>query len=141
MITNRTLRALLMSAANAALLGLAPGLGCSAWAANPAAARPPSASSGMPGEQRALDEIAQARAAAQHRQARNTVEQTERAETALLNLQQLHPDTRFDRALKQLDSARAAIGRGDTRAADAQLAAATGDLGVASGSSLPPANR
>jgi hypothetical protein len=86
----------------------------------------------------ALDAVAQARMALKYRQPGNALEQIERAERALLNLQQIHPDPHIDDALKQLHEARAALNANDMLTVDQRLSAASRDLEVAFASTTVP---
>jgi hypothetical protein len=87
---------LLMSVAVGAIVGLCAVPGGPGWAADPAAAYAPAAPGNMSNQNTALDAVAQARMALKHRQPGNALEQIERAERALLNLQQIHPDPHLD---------------------------------------------
>src|SRR5437773_5973893 len=88
MIIAPTRPTLLTSIAFVALVGVLAIPSGSGWAADPAMT-PYAASnpSGMSNQNTALDAVAQARMALKHRQARNALEQIERAERALLNIQ------------------------------------------------------
>jgi hypothetical protein len=98
----------------------------------------PAAPGNMSNQNTALDAVAQARMALKHRQASNALEQIERAERALLNLQQIHPDPHIDDALKQLREARAALNANDMLTVDQRLSAASQDLAVAFASTTVP---
>jgi sporulation protein YlmC with PRC-barrel domain len=133
--TSRTLltRTLLTQAASGVLVGLALTFAGSTWVPASAASQPQSSpsrsqSGGQSDRQDVLDAIMQAHAAAQQRQGPQTVNRIERAQVALLNLRQLHPDPRLDQALAMLDQARDATRRNDLRAADEHLLAAANDL-------------
>jgi sporulation protein YlmC with PRC-barrel domain len=149
MTTATTVRTVLASTAIGALIGVVPVPAQFACAANPGAPNQPSAStsSGMTDEQTVIDALAQAHAAAQRRQSRKALDEIERAEASLLNLEQLQADPRIEQTLRQLDAARVAINQKDLRTADRQLAQAAHELlvaaaamppGVAAGSSTPP---
>ena len=112
---------LLMSIAFGAIVGICAVPGGSGWAADPVTAYAP-APGNMSNQNTALDAVAQARMALKHRQAGNALEQIERAERALLNLQQIHPDPHLDDALKQLAAARAALDANDTATVEQRLA-------------------
>jgi len=101
----------------------------SGWAADPATvAYAPANPSGMSNQNTALDSVAQARMALKHRQARDALEQIERAERALLNIRQIHQDSRIDDALQRLAMARAALNANDMATVDQQLAAVSEGL-------------
>jgi hypothetical protein len=123
---------LLMSIAVGAIVGLCAVPGGPGWAADPATAYAPAAPGNMSNQNTALDAVAQARMALRHRQPGNALEQIERAERALLNLQQIYPDPHLDDALKQLAAARAALDANDTATVEQRLAAAPQDLAAAS---------
>ena len=92
----------------------------------------------MSNQNTALGAVAQARMALKHRQPGNAREQIERAERALLNLQQIHPDPHLDDALKQLAAARAALDANDTATVEQRLAGASQDLEVTFASTTVP---
>ena len=132
---------LLMSVAVGAIVGLCAVPGGPGWAADPATAYAPAAAGNMSNQNTALDAVAQARMALKHRQPGNAREQIERAERALLNLQQIHPDPHLDDALKQLAAARAALDANDTVTVEQRLAAASQDLEVAFASTTVPGTK
>jgi sporulation protein YlmC with PRC-barrel domain len=118
------------TALNAATLGTLVGLTLvpdePGWAAEPrvsesAAAQPSPAT--LSTQKTALDALAQAHRAAQRRDAQSAFDQIERAETALLNLEQTRHDPRLEQALLRLDLARTAITHKDMKVADEQLGA------------------
>jgi hypothetical protein len=129
---------LLTTIAFGALVGFCALPGGSVWAADLATAYTPAAPGNMSNQNTALDAVAQARMALKHRQSGNALEQIERAERALLNLQQIHRDPHIDDALKHLDAARTALNANDTVTVDQQLAAASQDLEVAFASTTVP---
>src|SRR5205807_9992 len=94
MIPNRP--SLLTTVAFGALAGLGAVPGSSGCAADLPTAYTPAAPGSMSNQNTALDAVAQARMALKHRQPRNALEQIERAERALLNLQQIHGDPNID---------------------------------------------
>jgi TolA-binding protein len=109
-------------------------MGSTALAAPPARSTAPSAAATAPsgsGESTALEAIADAQAATQRGQTRRAIDRIERAEIALLNLQQAQPDPHLESALERLDSARTAVKRKQTREADRELADAAQVLSVA----------
>jgi hypothetical protein len=130
---------LLTSIALVALVGVSAIPSGFGWAADPAMT-PYAASnpSGMSNQNTALDAVAQARMALKHRQARNALEQIERAERALLNIQQLHQDARITDALQRLTMARAALDANDMATVDQQLAAANQELATTFASAPAP---
>jgi hypothetical protein len=139
MTTALTRPILLATVAFGALVGVSAIPSGSGWAANPtmmAYAR--SNPSGMSTQNTALDAVAQARMALKHREAGNALEQIERTERALLNIQQIHPDSRIDDALKRLDVARAALNASDMATADQQLAAVSQELATTFASTMAP---
>jgi hypothetical protein len=79
----------------------------------------------------ALDAVAQASIALQHKQGRNALEQVERAEVALLNLEESRRDPHLTDALRHVEAARAAVNANDLGAAEQQLAAVSQDLTMA----------
>jgi hypothetical protein len=129
---------LLMSIAVCAIVGLCAVPGGPGWAADPATAYAPAAPGNMSNQNTALDAVAQARMALKHRQPGNALEQIERAERALLNLQQIHTDPHLDDALKQLAAARAALDANDTATVEQRLAGASQDLELAFASTTVP---
>ncbi|MGC1885230.1 MAG: PRC-barrel domain-containing protein [Stellaceae bacterium] len=129
---------LLMSVAVGAIVGLCAVPGGPGWAADPATAYALAAPGNMSNQNTALDAVAQARMALKHRQPGNAREQIERAERALLNLQQIHPDPHLDDALKQLAAARAALDANDAATVEQRLAGASQDLEVAFASTTVP---
>jgi hypothetical protein len=111
----------------------------SGWAADPATvAYAPANPSGMSNQNTALDSVAQARMALKHRQARDALEQIERAERALLNIRQIHQDSRIDDALQRLAMARAALNANDMATVDQQLAAVSEELATTFASAAAP---
>jgi hypothetical protein len=109
-------------------------MGSSAIAAPPARAAAPNAAATAPsssGESTALKAISEAQAATQRGQARKAIDRIERAETALLNLEQARPDPHIEDALARLDSARTAVKRQQPREANRELADAAQVLSVA----------
>ena len=128
---------LLTTVAFSALVALCAVPAGSAWAADVPAAYAPAASN-MSNQNTALDALAQARMALQHRKKNDALEQIERAERAVLNLQQIHRDPHLDDALKRLDTARTALNANDTATVDQQLTAASRDLEVAFASTTAP---
>jgi sporulation protein YlmC with PRC-barrel domain len=133
MTTPSSLRHQLMVSALGALIGLAPVVAAPACVAGPTSspASPAPAASDRMGEERAIKAVARSREAVQHRRFRQALEEIERAETALLNLDQVERDVHVDAALRRLDLARVAIEGKDLRRADQQLAEAAADLSVA----------
>jgi hypothetical protein len=129
---------LLMSIAVGAIVGLCAVPGGPGWAADPATAYAPAAPGNMSNQNTALDAVAQARMALRHRQPGNALEQIERAERALLNLQQIYPDPHLDDALKQLAAARAALDANDAATVEQRLAGASQDLEVAFAATTVP---
>jgi hypothetical protein len=128
---------LLTTVAFGALVTLCAVPAGSASAADVPAAYAPAASN-MSNQNTALDALAQARMALQHRKKNDALEQIERAERALLNLQQIHRDPHLDDALKRLDTARTALNANDTATVDQQLTAASRELEVAFASTTAP---
>jgi len=139
-MTNASTRSLLWaSVAIGALAGVSAILDGSGRAADPAAvAYAPANSAGMSNQNTALDSVAQARMALKHPQARDALEQIERAERALLNIQQIHPDSRIDDALQRLTMARAALNANDMATVDQQLAAVSEELATTFASATAP---
>jgi sporulation protein YlmC with PRC-barrel domain len=82
-------------------------------------------------ERTAIGDIGRARYGAQNRKPKETLEQIERAETALLNIAQADRDPHIDTALEHMAAARASVEHNNLRSAEAELAAATRDLTVA----------
>jgi hypothetical protein len=128
---------LLTTVAFGALVALCAVPAGSAGAADVPAAYAPAASA-MSNQNTAMDALAQARMALQHRKKNDAVEQIERAERALLNLQQVHRDPHLDDALKRLQTARTALNTNDAATVDQQLMAASRDLEVAFASTTAP---
>jgi hypothetical protein len=117
------------SIAFGALVGISAIPSGSGWAADPTTATDaPANPSGMSNQNTALDAVAQARMALKYRQARNALEQIERAERALLNIQQIHQDSHIADALQRLAMARAALDASDMVTVDQQLAAVSQEL-------------
>jgi hypothetical protein len=129
-MTNASTRSLLWaSVAIGALAGVLAIPSGSGRAADPGAvAYAPANPAGMSNQNTALDSVAQARMALKHRQARDALEQIERTERALLNIQQIHQDSRIDDALQRLMMARAALNANDMATVDQQLAAVSEEL-------------
>jgi sporulation protein YlmC with PRC-barrel domain len=125
---------LLTSVALAALVGLTALPGAPVWAAAPAMGQVESMSTN---QNAALDAIARANIAMQHRDLTKALDQIERAEVALLNLDELHRDPRLTDALRHVEAARAALNANDSGTAEQQLAAVSQDLNVAFVSAMP----
>ena len=114
------------------LLGSASVPAGNLWAAESSSTPGASASQKNAAHDRtALNAIGQARYFAQNHRARDLVDRIERAETALLNVEQIGRDSHIDAALQHLDAARALASSNDLRAAEAELAAATADVAIA----------
>jgi sporulation protein YlmC with PRC-barrel domain len=129
---------LLTTVAFTALVGLTAIPGAPAYAAAPSTVQPSEAS--RPTYQNdALDAVAQARIALQHRQGAKALDQIERAEIALLNLTEIDHEPNLTDALHRVQAARAALNHNDTTTVEQQLAAVSQDLTTAFASRMPPA--
>ncbi len=85
-----------------------------------------------------LDAIAQAKIALAHRDTRRASDQVERAEVALLNLEELHHNPDLMAALRRVEAARQILEQGgDLSTAGQQLAEATADLNIAFALGIP----
>ena len=119
---------LLTSVALAALVGLTAIPGTSVWAAASATGQVES----TPANQNtALEAIARARIALMHRDATKALDQIERSEVALLNLDEIHRNPHLTDALRHVEATRAALNNNDLGMVEQQLAAVSQDLNVA----------
>jgi PRC-barrel domain len=122
---------LLTTVAFGALLGLTAIPDTSALAAAQPVVQSPSEASRPTYQNTALDAVAQAGIALQHQQGRKALDQVERAEVALLNLEEIKRDPHLTDALRHVEAARAAVNANDLAAAEQQLAAVSQDLTIA----------
>jgi sporulation protein YlmC with PRC-barrel domain len=123
----RDVRRLLTTAALGGLIAVAPSFGSSVRSADPPSYMQSPANS-LALQQSALAALAEAYKAARRGDGHVALDQIERAETALLNLEQIQADPRIEHNLLRLDLARSAIGRKDNRVADELLASAAHSL-------------
>ncbi len=129
---------LLTTVAFGALLGLTAIPDTPALAAAQPVVQSPSEASRPTYQNTALDAVAQARIALQHQQGRKALDQVERAEVALLNLEEIKRDPHLTDALRHVEAARAAVNGNDLAAAEHQLAAVSQDLTVAFAPKMAP---
>ena len=129
---------LLTTAAFSALLGLPAIPNTPALAATQPVVQSPSEANRPTYRNTALDAVAQARIALQHQQGRNALDQVERAEVALLNLEEIKRDPHLLDALRHVEAARAAVNVNDFGTAEQHLAAVSQDLTVAFAPKMAP---
>src|SRR5207237_1717808 len=122
---------LLTTAAFSALLGLPTISNTPALAATQPMVQSSSEANRPTYQNTALDAVAQARIALQHQQGRNALDRVERAEVALLNLEEIKRDPHLLDALRHVEAARAAVNANDFGTAAQHLAAVSQDLTVA----------
>jgi hypothetical protein len=122
---------LLTTVAFGALLGLTAIPDTPALAATQPVVQSPSETNRPTYQNTALDAVAQARIALQHQQGRNALDQVERAEVALLNLEEIKRDPRLLDALRHVEAARATLNANDFGTAEQHLAAVSQDLTIA----------
>jgi len=122
---------LLTTVAFGTLVGLTAVPDAPVWAAAPADVQSPSEANRPMYQNTALDAVAQARIALQHQQGRRALDQVERAEVALLNLEEIRREPHLTDALRHVAAARAAVNANDFGAAEQQLAAVSQDLTIA----------